>query len=147
MRWVESEPERLIKYEAEQPIRDYFMFGATAGGDPWCWHAGIPTTGDEFEIHQVDLFMYLPMAATLEGFLLRKHLEGIVYCDHLDSWRFVAGNSRLLEALLSPEELTEVRSIEQRVHLALSRGDNNPFQWDDFYAVIERRLGTAYARR
>jgi hypothetical protein len=147
MRWVEHDPERLAKHEATQPIGDYYMFAVTGGGDPWCWDSGVPTSGDEFEIHEVDLFMYLPRAVTFEGFMLRKHLEGIVHCEHLDYWDLVTRNCRVLEALLSPDALTEVRSIERRVHDVLVGGNPNPFRGDDFYAVIERRLGSRYGNR
>lgn len=69
-----------MKHVATQPITDYFMFAETAGGDPWCWHSGISTVDDEFEIHAVDLFMYVPCAPTFEKFILRTHLQGLVDC-------------------------------------------------------------------
>ena len=147
VRWVETDPGRLSQYETTQPISDYYMFAETGGGAPWCWHAGVPTTGDEFEIHEVDLYMYLPIAATFQQFLMRKHLEGILHCGCFDDWDLVAKNSKLLEASLPHEVLTEVRGIEERVNVALERGLANPFQWDEFVEVIGRRLGDKYVRR
>lgn len=146
MRWVESDPERLAEYELKHPISDYYMFAQTAGGDPWCWQAGIFTVGDEFEVHEVDLFMYVPRAATFEDFVLRQHLEGIAHLDVYKDWWFITKNYDLLDALLSPDVLREVRSIEHRVSIALARGDANPFRWDDYYEVIGRRLGASYGR-
>jgi hypothetical protein len=145
MRWIDYDPERLKKHVPAQPIVDYIMFAQTGGGDPWCWHSGIPTQGDEFEIHEVDLFMYIPRAPTFEKFVLRTHLQGLVHCEDLEFLDdCIAPDMPLLRSVLSPHYLELVAELERRIRVAFASSAPNPFSWNECTTIIRRELGDRY---
>lgn len=145
MRWVDFDPERLAKYTATHPIAEYVMFAQTGGGDPWCWHSGIPTEGDEFEIHEVDLFMYVPRAPTFEKFVLRIHLQGLAHCEDLEFLDdCIAPNMPLLNSVLSPEHLEIVSAVQKRIRTAFAGSAGNPFSWEECKAIIRKEIGARY---
>jgi hypothetical protein len=145
MRWIDTDPERLTKHLPTQPIADYFMFAETGGGDPWCWHSGIPTQGDEFEIHEVDLFMYVPRAPTFEKFVFRTHLCGLAHCENLEFLDdCIAPDMPLLHSVLLPDHLEIVVAIQKRIRAAFANSAPNPFQWEECKDIIRREVGARY---
>lgn len=126
-RWIDAEMDRLEPYIDSQPIGDYYRFAVTGGGDPWCWKSSVQTGGDEYEIHEVDLFRYRPFAPTFGHFVFRNHLRGIKESRNMDSLNeMVEENQPILDFVLSSQLRTITEEVTSRVSSAFERGEKNP---------------------
>jgi hypothetical protein len=147
MRWVEYDPERLLPYEKEHNIGQYFMFAKTAGGDPWCWHAGLPTNGDEFEVHEVDLFMYIPRAPSFIGFLFLQHVEGFLSHKKEPDLDFqIKNDEAIVKAFFPPVFIEQAANIEKLVREDIRRGVKTPVAYQAFQKMLEGHFGKRYLR-
>jgi len=149
MWWVDH--MRLHDYDPgplDEPISEYMMFAQTHGGDPWCWHAGLGTENDEFEIHEiVNLVMFTPRAPTFEKFLFRSHLDELRICKNLESFHHIISRDMpLMTSLLTPEHLEIVMAIHKRIMAAFADAAPNPFRWDEKEAIIRTQVGARYTR-
>jgi hypothetical protein len=162
VRWIDEERRWMIGTgfhldKAAQLEFDslgyYHMFGSEGSGAGNCWHEKLPTIGDEYEIHEVQLFLYIPYAPTFPAFLFKKMLNELERVEPPKKFTAAplvwplglrASDLELLRDVLAPDHLKLIEELKSQIQDAFERSQPNPFTYTKLQELVLQQFSERY---